>query len=396
LTARAGARPSPAAGALTTLGYAAVALGAILGYGSPGVGVVLTAVLTLLSGLPVWVLPVAAIPGAFYAFARTRPWWWLGLLPPVALQVAALATHWRWGRAAIDVFTTLQAGAQHLLQGANPYAFRYQDLVPLPTWHLVSAPFQYGPTALYLGSPGRLVGDVRLLAAAAVVVTAVAVLLVARRSGAEPLQRVAFLVAGTPLFVPLVVNAWVDVYTAAGAALWWLLRDRRWAAASVALGAVAAAKPIMLAALVPVAVWDRAVLRELAVAALAAVLLCLPFAIWTGPAEFVYDVAGVHVAVLNQPWPTSISFDALLLQAHAPTIPDWVAIAVLALSVPAALLWRPPERATRLLAGAALLTGVLLLSRQSFMNYYFGVAVWVLLALAERREPVASLERLPA
>lgn len=401
-----------------------LALGAVLGYGSPLVGVVLALgamfvvaascrgradgganlamlvavvlygdLVVLLGRLPFWFVVFPAGAGAAYVLGRQSRWWWAGTIPLAGLQLAFLQHRWHWGRAAIDVFSTLQSATGHLLSGANPYAFKYSDLAPLPKWHLVQAPFQYGPAALYLGAPGRLLGDVRILAAVAVVATIAALLLVARKQGTEPLQRMAYLTASLPLWVPLIVNAWVDVYTAAGLAIWWALRDRNWLAASVALGVGAAAKPVMLVGLLPLLVWDRTIRRDVAAAAATALVLCIPFLVWTGPVKFVYAVAGVHVAVLNEIWPTSVTFNALLLKANLPTIPDVVSVLVVLASIPVAMIWRPTSRHVQLLAAVAFMLAALLLSKQSFLNYYYVVVVWLLLAIAEHpgeREPQAE------
>lgn len=404
---------------LAEFALALLAVGATLGYGSPAVGVVMvvvalaasvlairrpsggevmtllsivlfTALLVLLAGLPTWCLAGAALAGAIYQFAAPTRWWWSGLLPAVALQVALLQQRWQWGRAAIDVFTTLQTATQHLLRGQDPYRFLYQDLAPLPTWHLVKAPFQYGPAALYLGTPGRVIGDVRLLAAVAAVLTVGALALIARRRGQAQLRRVAYLASSLPLWGPIVVNAWVDVYTAAGLAAWWFLRDRHWVAGSIALGVGAAAKPVLLVGLLPLLVWEARVRRETLVAAATAIVLCVPFLVWTGPVRFIYAVAGAHVAVLNAIWPTSVTFNALLLKAHLSTIPDVVSVVVLLASVPVAALWRPARLDARLLAAVAFMLAALLLSKQSFLNYYFVVAVWMLIAIAEQPEPVVA------
>ncbi|HEX6489168.1 MAG TPA: hypothetical protein VF137_09920 [Candidatus Dormibacteraeota bacterium] len=398
-------------------------LGATLGYGSPAVGVFFVALalagvvaalrgsvfgrpdiwmliavvlfgafVVLLGGLPLWLALLAAVAGGVYWFARANRWWWVGTVPLWGLQIAALKQRWHWGRAAIDVFTTLQTGTEHLLQGANPYVFRYRDLAPLPKWHYVQAPFQYGPAALYLGVPGRLLGDVRLLAAIAVAGTIVALLVAARKHGRDQFQRVAYLAASLPLWIPLIVDAWVDVYTAAGLAIWWALRHRHWPAAAIALGIGAAAKPVMLVGLLPLLVWDRSVRRDVAVAAATGIVLCLPFLVWTGPVNFVYAVAGVHVQVLNEIWPTSVTFNALLLKAHLATIPDVVSILVLLASMPVAALWRPQRKELQLLTAVAFMLAALLLSKQSFLNYYFVVVVWLLLAIAEAPERPPATE----
>jgi hypothetical protein len=394
-------------------GLAALVLGATLGYGSPAVGVALmliailcvgwswrardggeTAVLfaivlfnmllVLFANTAPWVGLLSAAAGGWYAFARATRWWWFGAIPSLVLQVWVAIAQWHWGTAAIDVFFTLQSATEHLLRGANPYLFQYRDEVPLPRPHWVLAPFQYGPTTLYLGVPGRLLGDVRLLPAVALIATAIALVGLARRRGHQQLRRVFYLTASLPLFVPMIVNGWVDVYTAAGLAIWWALRERSWMVASTALGIGAAAKPVMLVGLVPMLVWDRSVRRDCLVALGAAVVLCVPFVIWTGPTRFVYAVAGVHVSVLNQPWPTSISFDAILLRARLPVVPDWVAVLLVGLSIPAAFRWRPAAKHIQLSAASVLMIAALLLSRQSFLNYYFVIAVWMLLAIAEQ------------
>src|SRR5579871_3683906 len=91
-------------------------------------------------------------------------------------------------------------------------------------------------------------------------------------------------------FIPyMVLMEWTDSFCVAGLAWWLVLRDRHRAWATVALTIALSSKPSVLLLMVPMLAWSPAVRRELLWAVAATVAILLPFALWTGVAQFVYD-----------------------------------------------------------------------------------------------------------
>ena len=332
-----------------------------------------------------WVLLVAAPAAVLLSRRRIA----LLLLAAAAAATArSLVLHWTWGAEGNDVFRFTQTAAHALLHGHSPYGPATPAYVEGVSWNY-PVHFPYGPSIVLLSLPGRLLGDVRASSLVLLLVLFGSVLLLAHRSGMSrgELVRLGGLLLAFPLTVVMITSAFVETYSIGLLALWLVLRERHQRLAVVVLAVALATKPTIALAVLPFFLWSWPARREIVTAVVLAALLVLPFALVTGFRQFYDDVAGVHL----QLFPTRI--DALTVNAllHSlgrsfipPTASVLAGIAVLAL-----LLWRRPrDSGDLLIAGALLSTVSFLLAKEAFVNYYFSVAMLLLLAVACRGRPV--------
>jgi hypothetical protein len=316
-------------------------------------------------------LLVAGAAGA--CLARSRRLAAVGLGAAVTAVALLVVLPWRWGRGLVDVFSLLQTATGELLAGHNPYAPTVPTyVIPDATGALnpVPAHFSYGPGALLLHAPGRLLGDERLSGAVLMALCLVVFAVLAVRSGnrARTVQSAA-LCAAFPLTAPLILYSFAEVDVLAGLALWLLLRDRHRRLGLVALTVAMATKPTIALLLIPYALWLPRARRDVAAGVAGVMLLNLPFAIATGPAQLIYDQLGVFVD-----FPTLYSGLTLTSYLHATfgaaSVP---AVATLLLGA-AALIFtvaRRPHDQADLLSSAALITVIFFLcAKYAYVNYY--------------------------
>jgi len=306
----------------------------------------------------------------------------------VASAVAAmLVVAWRWGSVDIDVFRSLQNASAAVLHGANPYSTTFAaNVVVGPSPHFVERTihFQYLPGVAFLAAAVRPLGDVRLMSLLASLLTIAFAVALARqpRSAGVSQWRVLLLCLALPLTVPMVHNAWVDVYSVAGFAGWITLRrgHSRWALVCLALSLTI--KPTILIALVPAFAWSRRARREILGAGVMAAIVILPFALLTGPAAFYQDVIGVQASLGFRVDGLTVTSALYALGGQLPAV--WFAFAVGALVTLFALRRRPRDLSDVLIAGALLSATAFMVSKWAFLNYYY-LPVWLLvLALAAR------------
>jgi hypothetical protein len=295
----------------------------------------------------------------------------------VAIGVAANLT---WGFANIDVFQFQQTSSQALLHGQNPYS----PIVPSPEIVAPGVPawlqlhFPYGPILPVLEAPFRLLGDIRVLHVVAAVITAVAVLLLARRAGT--LDRSACVVMAFPLTAGMVLFSWVDVITMAGLAVWIVTFRTHPRIATFALVLTLAAKPTTLIAMVPIFFWSIRARRQVIIAGVIAALFVLPFAAITGFSQFYYNVVGVQLAVL--PRLDSLTVNSYLNAFNLPILPFAVSAAIV-LATTVLVLRRRPNSYGDLLTGTAVIaTASFLVAKWAYFNYYYISAVLLMLAIA--------------
>ncbi|MFN2451671.1 MAG: glycosyltransferase 87 family protein [Candidatus Dormibacteria bacterium] len=297
---------------------------------------------------------------------------------------------WRWGSIGIDVFASVQAAAAKVLQGRNPYDAVFTTYVLTPPSRLTAERihYQYGPLLPYLTAPGRLIGDVRVLSLVAFVALGACALGLARRSPHRErlLPVVTALCLGFPFVVLMVINAWVDVFMMAGFAGWLTLRARhpRWAV--LLLAGALLVKPTLLIVLIVPLVWSRSMRRECCVAALAAALFTLPFALVTGPAQLYHDVIGVQLGF--PPRTDSLTLSSALYWSGHGMVPGAVALIGTAAVALVVLRRRPDDLADVLLGSAVISTVSFVLAKWAYFNYYFIPAVLLVLYLASRGVPL--------
>lgn len=314
---------------------------------------------------------LVAIAGLVIRKVRLR--YWLAALWIVWTVGLALTMHWAsWNG---DVFAMMQGGARSLLAGHNPFAGSYpQDqgsLVRFGASKLIFVPYIYGPSVLLLSLPGALIGDVRVMDYL-FALAAVAGLASCARAPSVPRRVILLGVAASPVLFFLVQNAWQDVESIA-LLLWWLrLRSthRIWAVTLLAI--MIAIIPTTLVALVLGALWLPRARRELAVGAIGAIVIALPFIVLTGLGRFLYLVIGIHFFDLTTlPLRVdSLSVNGMLFFLHLPFVRGiaWVGITLL-LSLPF-LLRIPRSMADLLRASSGISTIALMFAGDAFVNYY--------------------------
>ena len=282
-----------------------------------------------------------------------------------------------WGKAGIDVFWFTQRSTERLIHGLNPYGMAY----PTTTPGLLSAHFPYGPALLVLAAPFRLLGDIRAANAAAMMLLFACVAILARRHARGPSAgRVVALALAMPFSPFMIVQAWPEVYPVAGVALWLVLRPRhpRWAV--LALGASLCTVPTALPLIVFPWLWWRDARREITLAVLVALLMCVPFALWAGVGKFIADTALLQLRLA--PRTDALSINGLLAHLGRPLLPGWAGVSMSAVCLGAFGLWGAKKWDAALLMGAVLTLLAFVTAKWAFFDYYFIVAVGIVLALA--------------
>jgi len=311
-----------------------------------------------------------------------------GRIRALALAVAALgmfqlvAAHWLWGVSHVDVYHILQGGASQLLHGHNPYAARYPSSAGLH--------FTYSPATAILAAPGAWLGDARVMNLTCFAAIVIAVGVLAHRWATSQatwsgVVACAVVLPTTPL---LITAAWTEVYPLA-AICWWLVLGPRHRTVGIAILAVAiAAKFTVLPALVVLALWSAGLRREILSAAAASLVIYIPFAVWTGPLAFVYDVVGVFGHLNNGVATLSLSGAAAVV-LHS-TVPVFVSVGLGLMTLLWVVMHKPRDMAD--LVDAAALVSVLgfFLAKWAFFNYYVIPIVLLLVGFAFGRGIVAA------
>lgn len=363
----------------------------ILAMGVLLTSVVLAQVLVALGfgqdGVPALVLGAASLATAVAAVVRPR-FIWLHLAVTAALHVL-------WARGIdsdIDVGYFIRDSTAALLDGRNPYSLTFPNPYTAAETSRYWAPelidgdriiigFPYLPGALLGYLPGHLLGEVRLVSVAALVVATA----LAWHLTTEPVGRI--LVAAlplSPLALLVTTQYWVEPLMVLGVALmaWAVHRGARlWG--GVALVMLLTVKQYAI-------IWlplERLVRRRLGLRTVVwgvVVSAVLVVGAWLS------DPGGFWLAVVEtqllQPYrPDSISLAVDVVDAGLP-------VPVAALSVGSLLaglaiaVWvrvKAPADATWLVLGIGLsLLGTVLLSKQAFTNYYFLVHACTVLGVA--------------
>lgn len=280
----------------------------------------------------------------------------------------------------IDVWTILQGASEAFLKGQNPYSLRFAMPAPLPNV-IHDDRYVYLPLSFALSAPFfKAFGDVRFANLACQLAAGFFLYLVARESGKKPYT--AFLLAALFWFHPrgffLLEQAWTETMIPVFlfGSVYFLSRNKE-ACGGIFAGLVLASKQFML----PVAplYWKffRGSWKAWVWAAAAFLVTIVPFLIWS-PHDFYEKVVGFHT---GRPMRLdSISLNTLLYFYYQRVIPTWVPFALMVAAV--FLGMKIPQR-----FGFALTAGVayylfFYFNKIAFLNYYYLVGVFILLALA--------------
>jgi hypothetical protein len=292
------------------------------------------------------------------------------------------------GRPLIDDFYIVSGGAKTLLHGHNPYLAYYQST----TTGITRYHYTYGPATLLLTTPFRLLGDVRYASLAAIVVTLGSILWVAKLSHpkAVPVHWVAALLLAQPFSGYMVANMWSDVFPMLALVLWILLLERHPRVAAVLLGIGIAAKVTILLPLAGILIIRPKTLPQVLTSLAVAVVISAPFAIWTGPAQFVYDTVGFFVGTQRLGF-ASLSLGGVMQATWGARLP-LVAEAGCLLLV-GWWMWGQSRRVAMSLwwAGALASLFAVFLSKWTESNYYYMPVLLVSVALCLPRYRAAEV-----
>lgn len=318
-----------------------------------------------------------AAAGTGLCFVERQSVRWLLLCVASGVDVALAWIHLRWGRAAIDVFGHIQGASLQLLHGHDPYAATYASTTPgTQSFH-----FPYFPGLLLISAPARLIGDIRVGDAIALLVLFVCIAVLSRRRGSSRRADAAVAIAVTSPFGPfMVVQAWPEIYAVAAVALWLVLRERwpRYGVAALALGfaVVPTAGPLLVGYWLW---WPRARVQATLAAGLA-VLLSLPFALWAGLGNFVADTVEFQLRLPVRA--DALSVNGLLAHLDLAYLPWWVGFVVGAVGILFVRRARVRYWDSGMLLASTMTLVLFVMAKWAFFNYYFIVAFGLVLSLA--------------
>jgi hypothetical protein len=290
----------------------------------------------------------------------------------------------------IDVYIFQRDSAAALLAGENPYRLTFPNIYGHDRYYgpgLVAGGrlqfgFPYPPLTLLMALPGALAGDVRYGQLAAMAVAGGIMTLLAP-------GRLGLAAAALYLFSPrsffVVEQGWTEPYLVALAAGVLLAATRARAWLPLALGLFLASKQYLVLAL-PLVPWLERRPRPLALAALVAAAVTVPFALWDLPA-FWHSVAALQ---FGQPFrDDALSFLAVVsyLTGYRPP----AALALVAAIAALVLCFRRLPRSPHAFALALALTffAFFAFNKQAFCNYYHFVLGATALALTGSGGPRA-------
>ncbi|HEY1263121.1 MAG TPA: hypothetical protein VGF06_06340 [Terriglobales bacterium] len=368
----------------------AVCLSGALLPGRFGFGTYSVAGLLLLAlALAACVAAIGSAPGIQPLAATPARHWRLPLVFIVLLHVGLAIAMLRWTPPeGVDVYLFQRDAVSALLHGANPYSITHQDLYGGNSFFYgpgivengrVQIGSPYPPLSLLFIIPAYLAGDLRYSYIAALVICA---LIAAALSASRFAVLAIALLLLSPITIYVLSRGWTEPLVLLTLACTCLAAVRRSRWLPLALGAFFASKQYAVlgapfaALLLPSFSW-KAYGKLLARAALVALLVTLPFALWNFH-DFWRDIVLMQIV---QPFrPDALSFSVLARRLGLPAIP----LVLVAIAVAAATGWsllKLPKHPAWFAGGFAFVMLVFFsLSKQAFVNYYFLVIGSLLLA----------------
>lgn len=348
--------------------------------------------------------------------AARRAAWAAGAAAVLAYAAAAATAIVSSPRPRIDVWVTLQQASDALGGGENFYTMSWTDSPG------IQDAFTYLPWTAVLLAPGRWIADdVRWALALWTLVGVVGVWFLARHtgrgtreqapgsgagtstgpdpdSGSQPWVWTAAAVTALLLLAPGTLTqldqAWTEPLLLTGIVWWAVLVQRGRAWWAVVPLALACASKQHLALLLPVLLvwrpfgWQRTVTT----AALTGLLLAPWFL--ASPSDFVHDT--ITLLLSFHPIRFANTLYLLAFNTFGVTLPFYVT-GVVVLGTLAAVVWtvwrRQPDLGSVLRWLAVVLLVANLVNKQAFYNQFWLVGALVVVSLAVRRQPEASLRR---
>lgn len=305
---------------------------------------------------------------------------WLGKLHGLAF----LAAFWVLGRwlikaspdPFIDVFSWTNHALQALSRGENPFVVWMPNLYRHTLWYApnmadenwVRTGFPYPPLSLMLSGIGWLFGDMRWANLGLMALAGAALLWGRGKYGV----LAAALLLSTPRVLFVLEQAWTDAYIIGLLAVVAFAAVRAPRYTAIAFGVLVSAKQYMVF-LMPLGLllipppWDRKkVLRFLAEAIAAALVINLPWLLWNPKALIASTTVSGHPFRAD-----SLSFMANTAVDGKPTWPLYIQL-VLLVPAYALIVWRSARGAAGFALSCALVLGVFFsFSKHAFCNHHF-------------------------
>ena len=338
-------------------------------------------------------LCVAAIRAgspAVTCFATQRSLWpkfWAAVIVFVALSLYAVRIT---PAEQTDVYLWQRDAVAAFLHGNDPYAISHENIFGAKSSYFyppgivsngrVHFGLAYPPLSMLMSVPGYIAGDLRYSDIAALV--AAAILLFRLRSTRFSLIAAAILLLSPATFY-LVSRGFSEPFVVLTLACTVVAAEKRSRWLPLALAAFISSKQYAVLALpfagflIPGCTW-KSYVKLVAIAILASLVLCLPFAIWS-PHHLWNDLVAYNLILPFRP--DSLSFSVLTARlGWGPIPPSVLALAVLSTC---ALCLAKARRTAGIFANCFALVLLVLLSlhKQAFINYYFTVIGALLVAM---------------
>lgn len=336
-------------------------------------------------------LCLAAVRAGSPAIATRRSLWpkfWAAVIVFVALALYAVRIT---PAEQTDVYLWQRDAVAAFLHGIDPYAITHENIFgPKSSYFYppgivsngrVHFGLAYPPLSMLMSVPGYLAGDLRYSDIAALVATAI--LMFRLRSSRFSLIAAAILLLSPATFY-LVSRGFSEPFVVLTLACTVVAAEKRSRWLPLALAGFISSKQYAVLALpfagflIPGCTWKNYV-KLVAIAILASLVLCLPFAIWS-PHHFWRDLVAYNLILPFRP--DSLSFSVLTARlGWGPIPPSVLALAVLSAC---AVCLAKARRTAGMFANCFALVLLVLLSlhKQAFINYYFTVIGALLVAVA--------------
>ncbi len=306
-----------------------------------------------------------------------------------------LAVTTQYGKSQVDLFAELTIAVRNLTHGMSPYLHDSPLLVVNPnlTSYVKIAYLAYGPGAVLLSVPGYLLGDIRISDLVGMVVLWASVAMLYRRVegpqwwGGRALLALAVL---SPLTLLMLQLAWVDTLSMMCFVLWLLLRTNRsltfQVLAAIALGIFLEMKITNCIMVYGLFLLSRQMRRDIACGVAAAVVIALPFAVWSGPITFLRALVGGPAGwgIRTDGW----SIPALVYSLFHVLLPPNLTLAAAALPFAYLTVVRPRTGSEAALGTVFVVLAFFVLGKLAFPNYYFDVVILCIVGPCIAAEPI--------
>lgn len=299
------------------------------------------------------------------------------LICTVIIQTICCYSSITYGSASIDVFGFNQLGANYLLHGINPYT-QFYPLVAFAShsynkMYFIKGPYLYGPGVLLLSVIGRVVGDVRVTNFLVFILIVGILLNKLRLNASLGSSRAIMLFSVSPLITLMIINDWPGMLALGFTLLWFMThRKHKWLG-SIVLGLTFSIVPTTAALFIIMFFWLPGVRKQFYWSILICLIICLPFALWTGIGKFLFDIVGIHVfsnhyvsTILS-----SVNINTILYFLHIKLLSGKIWL-LLAMGCGSLLVMRRPTTNAELFRASALLSLLFLLfSPIAEVDYFF-------------------------